>query len=84
MNIDELKKSNELKAAILKELQNKDLSNGLYDTCLESTKDLPTDERRKLLFEMEQEGKIVIKNMLTINNPEFSLIIIDCLNEGEN
>lgn len=84
MNIEELEKLNALKAAILKELQNKDLSNGLFDTRLESTKGVATDIRRKLLFELEQEDKIVIKKLPRNNDSEFPLIIISCLNKGEN
>ena len=66
------------KNEILKELQSKDLDNGWMDTNLKSTKNLSTAQRRNLIFELEREGKIVIKRTPNINDDNFPIIIINC------
>lgn len=65
-----------IKDIILAEIQNLDLKNGVYDTSLNSAKDLTTHQRRSILFELEEENKIAIKNLRQKYDADFPLLII--------
>lgn len=64
---------------ILEELRTKDLENGVYDTSLESVKNLDSQTRRKIMFDLDRKGIIQIKHIKQNNDASFPLIIIDCI-----
>lgn len=68
-----------IKDKILEELQNVNLDNGYYDTNLSIAKSLDKNKRRKLIFELEEEGKIKIKKTNKLYDADFPLIIIHCI-----
>lgn len=69
----------DIKYEILKEIQARDLKNGLMDISLKSASDLSSQRRREILFELAKEKKIVIKNTRQIQDEDFPLLIVDCI-----
>lgn len=69
----------DIKYEVLKEIQARDLKNGLMDISLKSVRNLPNQRRRAILFELVKEKKIVIKNTLQIYDETFPLLIVDCV-----
>lgn len=69
-----------IKDIILAEIQDLDLTNGVYDTNLSSAKGLTTQQRRAILFELEEENKIAIKNLRQKYDADFPLLIIGFTN----
>ncbi len=69
----------DIKYEVLKEIQARDLKNGLMDICLKSAKNMSTQKRREILFELAKEKKIVIKNTYQIYDEAFPLLIVDCI-----
>ena len=49
----------------------------ILDTSLISAKALTPEQRRQIIFELETEGKIILKYTKQIDDKDFPLIIID-------
>lgn len=69
----------DIKYEVLKEIQARDLKNGLMDISLKSIRNLSPKRRREILFELAKEEKIVIKNTCQMYDEAFPLLIIDCI-----
>ena len=54
------------------------LEHGLLDISIKSAKDLDASTRRRVIFELEREKKVVLRHLMTNNDARFPLTIIDC------
>ena len=54
------------------------LEHGLLDISIKCAKDLDASTRRKIIFELEREKKVVLRHLMTNHDARFPLTIIDC------
>lgn len=64
-----------IKDLIYEEIKNSECDY-ILDISLKSAKKLNAEERRKILFELENEGKVIIKHSRQIHDKYFPLMII--------
>lgn len=64
-----------IKDLIYEEIKNSECDY-ILDISLKSAKNLSAEERRKIIFELEAEGKIILRHTKQMADKDFPLVII--------